>query len=127
MNYFSHFLVKPNTVQLRDYQTTISEQALNENTLVILPTGLGKTAIALMVIAQRITGERKCVLVAPTKPLCEQHYEYFSKHLPYTSVRILVTPFAGVWVEMNHGGPGYPDRHTVTPFAGVWVEIRMLS
>ncbi len=89
MNYFSHFLVKPNTVQLRDYQTTISEKALNENTLVILPTGLGKTAIALMVIAQRITGERKCVLVAPTKPLCEQHFDYFSKHLPYTSVRIL--------------------------------------
>lgn len=89
MNYFSHFLVKPDTVQLRDYQVTLSEKALNENTLLILPTGLGKTAISLMVIAQRITGERKCVLVAPTKPLCEQHHIYFSKHLPYTSVKIL--------------------------------------
>jgi len=89
MTYFSHFLVKPNSVQLRDYQVTIAEQVLRENSLVVLPTGLGKTAVALMVIAQRITGDRKCVLVAPTKPLCDQHFSYFSTHLPYTVVRIL--------------------------------------
>ena len=33
-----------------------------------------------------------------------------------------VTPFAGVWIEMNFGG-GTANERIVTPFAGVWIEI----
>ena len=35
----------------------------------------------------------------------------------------MVTPFAGVWIEISL----YPVTncmHHVTPFAGVWIEIR---
>ncbi len=87
--YFSHPLVNPNTVQAREYQLAISKEALNQNTLVILPTGLGKTAVSLFVMAERLTGDQKVLLVAPTKPLCEQHHKSFEKFLPYTAVRLL--------------------------------------
>ena len=34
----------------------------------------------------------------------------------------LVTPFAGVWIEM-FVARGYDRDNNVTPFAGVWIEI----
>ncbi|MEM4168828.1 MAG: ERCC4 domain-containing protein, partial [Thermoproteota archaeon] len=52
--------------------------ALKESTLVVLPTGLGKTVIALLVAAEKLrTSEGVCVILAPTKPLVEQHYNFF--------------------------------------------------
>lgn len=68
----------------RDYQEKIFETCLNKNCLVVLPTGLGKTLIALMLTIERMKkfpGE-KVVFLAPTKPLAEQHLNYFKKHLP---------------------------------------------
>ena len=87
--YFSHPLVSPGLVELRENQTAIPKQALTQNTLVILPPGLGKTPTALMVMAERLTGSSKVLLVAPTKPLCEQHHKTFERFLPYTVVRLL--------------------------------------
>ena len=68
----------------RDYQKKIFETCLNKNCLVVLPTGLGKTLIALMLTIERMKkfpGE-KVLFLAPTKPLAEQHLNYFKKHLP---------------------------------------------
>lgn len=42
------------------------------NTLVVLPTGLGKTLIALMLIKEKMK-LGQCVMVTPTKPLAKQH------------------------------------------------------
>ncbi|OIO81501.1 hypothetical protein AUJ84_00995 [Candidatus Pacearchaeota archaeon CG1_02_32_132] len=67
----------------RDYQNSIFETAKNNNTLVVLPTGVGKTLIALMLAIERQKkhpGE-KVLILAPTKPLIEQHYETFKKNL----------------------------------------------
>lgn len=68
----------------RDYQKEIFQTALNSNTLVVLPTGLGKTLIALMLSIERLKKYpmSKILFLAPTKPLVEQHYEYFKKLLP---------------------------------------------
>ncbi|MEM3907059.1 MAG: DEAD/DEAH box helicase, partial [Nitrososphaerota archaeon] len=56
----------------------ISLAALKESTLVVLPTGLGKTVVALLVAAEKLrTSEGVCVILAPTKPLVEQHYNFF--------------------------------------------------
>lgn len=88
-DFFSHLLILPNTVQARDYQVSIATAAMSQNTLVILPTGLGKTVVALMVMVERLSAGRKVLLLAPTKPLCEQHHKYFSKVLPYTAIRLL--------------------------------------
>jgi len=58
----------------RDYQKAIADSALSRgNTLVVLPTGLGKTLVALLVIVERMKHGR-ILFLAPTKPLCEQHF-----------------------------------------------------
>ena len=49
-----HKFIVPNSVEVRDYQINLANQAKNENCLVILPTGLGKTVVALHVIADYI-------------------------------------------------------------------------
>lgn len=67
----------------RLYQQTILGTAVYKNTLVVLPTGLGKTAIAFLLAAQRLYQypHSKILLLAPTKPLCEQHVDTFREHL----------------------------------------------
>ncbi len=57
----------------RAYQLAIYN-SINEhgNTLVVLPTGLGKTLIALMLIRDRMKTGR-CLFLTPTKPLAKQH------------------------------------------------------
>jgi Fanconi anemia group M protein len=68
----------------RKYQQDIFETCKDKNCLVVLPTGLGKTLIALMLAIERMKKfpEEKIVFLAPTRPLAEQHMEYFKKNLP---------------------------------------------
>jgi Fanconi anemia group M protein len=57
----------------RAYQLAIYQSILQKgNTLVVLPTGLGKTLIGLMLIKERMPLGR-CLFMSPTKPLCKQH------------------------------------------------------
>ena len=49
--YYEHKLIKSNSIELRDYQVNLANEAKNENSLVVLPTGLGKTTIALQIMA----------------------------------------------------------------------------
>jgi Fanconi anemia group M protein len=68
----------------RKYQQAIFETCTKKNCLVVLPTGIGKTLIALMLTIERLEkypGE-KVLFLAPTRPLAEQHLSYFQKHLP---------------------------------------------
>ena len=68
----------------REYQQRILKTCVDKNCLVVLPTGLGKTLIALMLTIDRMKkfpGE-KVIFLAPTKPLAEQHLDYFQKNLP---------------------------------------------
>ncbi|ETS87611.1 ATP-dependent DNA helicase MPH1 [Pestalotiopsis fici W106-1] len=62
---------------IRDYQYTIVKEGLFNNTLVALPTGLGKTFIAatIMLNYYRWTKKAKIVFVAPTKPLASQQVD----------------------------------------------------
>ena len=71
-------------MEARDYQLNILETAKKNNTLVVIPTGLGKTLIALL-LAKHYLSENpksKVLFLAPTRPLAQQHYEYFQKNLP---------------------------------------------
>lgn len=67
----------------RLYQEQIFHTAAQNNTLVILPTGLGKTAIALMLAVHRLKQhpESRIIFSAPTKPLCDQHLNTFRTHI----------------------------------------------
>ncbi|KAI9295742.1 P-loop containing nucleoside triphosphate hydrolase protein, partial [Neoconidiobolus thromboides FSU 785] len=69
--------VYPTNYPLRDYQFNIVMKALHENTLVSLPTGLGKTFIAAVVMFNfyRWFPDLKVVFMAPTKPLVAQQIE----------------------------------------------------
>ncbi len=77
--FISHPLIKQNLISRREYQESIFINCLNKNCLVVIPTGLGKTIIALMLAVQRLTEikDSKVILLAPTKPLVEQHYKSF--------------------------------------------------
>ncbi|KAJ7630699.1 hypothetical protein FB45DRAFT_1027891 [Roridomyces roridus] len=61
----------------RDYQYNIVRHCLFDNTIVALPTGLGKTFVAGVVMLNyyRWFPEGKVVFVAPTKPLVAQQIE----------------------------------------------------
>lgn len=76
----------------RLYQQTILGTAANKNTLVVLPTGLGKTALAFLLAAQRLHfyPNSKILMLAPTKPLCEQHVQTFKKHLEVPEEKIVL-------------------------------------
>ena len=79
----SRYIVQPliyeESIESRAYQMNIVESAYGKNTLVVLPTALGKTIIAIMLAARSLYNyRRKRVLVlAPTRPLVLQHMKSF--------------------------------------------------
>ncbi|TFG08828.1 MAG: DEAD/DEAH box helicase [Promethearchaeota archaeon] len=77
--YISHPLIKENTVLRREYQEKIFISCMNQNCLVVIPTGLGKTIIGIMLAVQKLSEKpnSKIIFLAPTKPLVEQHCESF--------------------------------------------------
>ncbi len=70
-----HPRVRPGALDDRLYQAHIAETAVGHNTLVVLPTGLGKTAVALRVIAEFLLRHPagSVLFLAPTRPLVVQH------------------------------------------------------
>ncbi|MEK6810844.1 MAG: DEAD/DEAH box helicase, partial [Candidatus Thermoplasmatota archaeon] len=72
--FVDHPLIRRGKIEDREYQRNVAATCLEKSTLVVLPTGMGKTVIAARVIAEvlRRRGGRILVL-APTKPLVEQH------------------------------------------------------
>ncbi|PKM92129.1 MAG: hypothetical protein CVU81_02145 [Euryarchaeota archaeon HGW-Euryarchaeota-1] len=81
-------LKKP--VQLRAYQQNILAKILDKNSLVILPTGTGKTLIALALAVENLKTcpLQKILIMAPTKPLVHQHFQTFSEILDVKIVEI---------------------------------------
>lgn len=69
--------IYPSNMAHRDYQFNIVQGALFNNLLVALPTGLGKTFIAAVVMLNwyRWAPEGHLLFLAPTKPLVEQQID----------------------------------------------------
>jgi Fanconi anemia group M protein len=74
--YIEFDLIRRNKVKKRLYQLNIFEKVKDKNSLVVLPTGLGKTIIAILVLAYKLSLDKKILFLAPTKPLCEQHASF---------------------------------------------------
>ncbi len=72
------------SVEPRDYQKAIFQTCKEKDCLVVLPTGTGKTLIAFMMTINRFNKFplEKILILAPTRPLIEQHFESFKKILP---------------------------------------------
>jgi Fanconi anemia group M protein len=80
--FIEHPLIKKDAIELREYQVDIAKECMEQSTLVVLPTGLGKTAVALIVIANVLgKTDGKILFMAPTKPLVDQHAAYIRKNL----------------------------------------------
>ena len=76
----------------RLYQQTIFATAAKKNTLVVLPTGTGKTNIFLMLAAHRLKlyPSSKILLIGPTRPLIEQYLDVFKKHFEIEENKLAV-------------------------------------
>ena len=82
--------VQKDSIEKRDYQENLADQAIRENCIVVLPTGLGKTAIALHVIAEYLSkGTGGVLFVAPTRVLVNQHYEFLKNNLTLDDVSLI--------------------------------------
>ena len=82
--------VKKDAIEKRDYQVNLANQAISENCIVVLPTGLGKTAIALQVIAEYLSkGTGGVLFLAPTRVLVNQHYEFLKENLTLDDISLI--------------------------------------
>jgi len=82
--------VKNNSIEKRDYQINLANQAVKENCIVVLPTGLGKTAVALLVISEFLSkGTGGILFLAPTRVLVNQHYEFLKNNLTLDDISIV--------------------------------------
>jgi Fanconi anemia group M protein len=83
MRAVQHRLLKPGAIEARAYQESILATALDKNTLCVLPTGTGKTALAILLAAHRLLSfpDSKILMMAPTRPLCAQHQRAFQTAL----------------------------------------------
>ncbi len=74
-------LLNKEAIKPRKYQLKIAETASRRNTLVVLPTGMGKTLISILVAIKRLEKypESKVLILAPTRPLNAQHKKSFEK------------------------------------------------
>ena len=90
-NYINHPLLKKDAIESRLYQQILAGDVLKKgNTMVVAPTALGKTIIAILVAADRLNKVKnsKVLILAPSKPLAIQHEESFKDFitLPCTSI-----------------------------------------
>ena len=82
--FVKHPGIRDRTIIAREFQLNIASRALDRSTLVVLPTGIGKTIIAILVAADKIAeGEGRILMVAPTRPLVEQHLASFLKFMTF--------------------------------------------
>ncbi|MCQ2070237.1 MAG: DEAD/DEAH box helicase family protein [archaeon] len=89
MEYLNLPGIVPDRIEKRRYQMNIAAACMRANTLVILPTGLGKTAVALIVSVDSLNKGKKVLIMAPTKPLVDQHSTFFTDILTNHKVAVM--------------------------------------
>ena len=87
----AYSLLEPDVLERRRYQLQLAATAAADHTLVCLPTGLGKTAVTLLVTAERLEAHGgKSLFLAPTKPLVQQHADFYREALSIPDEEIVV-------------------------------------
>ncbi|MFX0054521.1 MAG: DEAD/DEAH box helicase [Candidatus Hermodarchaeota archaeon] len=81
--YVNGSMIRKDSVDYRAYQVNLAEVAARESTMVVLSTGLGKTVIAALVAAARLTQnpKSKVLFLAPSRPLVDQQARYLRRVL----------------------------------------------
>lgn len=111
----------PQTVEKRLFQMDLAATALKSSSLIVVPTGLGKTVIALMVLLARMDKGR-VLFLAPTKPLVEQHAAFLRRVLKDGDIVSMMTGESPP--EMRTGSWGKSRIVVSTPQA---IENDLLS
>jgi len=89
--YVDHPMLSPSFIERRLYQLRLAGTAAEGHTLVCLPTGLGKTTVSLLVTARRLDEVGgKALFLAPTKPLVQQHADFYREALSMSEADIVV-------------------------------------
>ncbi|WP_459201244.1 DEAD/DEAH box helicase [Methanococcus sp. CF] len=89
--YVNHPLIKPESIEARIYQQLVVASALKQNTLCVIGTGLGKTAIAALTIAGILSKQDgKVLIIAPSRPLVDQHFKSMNQFLNIDSEKIVI-------------------------------------
>jgi ERCC4-related helicase len=89
-----HPLIKNNSIESRLYQNIIFNSSKDKNSLIVLPTSLGKTVISALICAEILYNYKhtRILIMAPTRPLVLQHLLSFSSFLKVLDdQKILVT------------------------------------
>ena len=88
-----HPLLRSGEIRSLPFQIDLARIGLDEDLLVVLPTGLGKTVIAALLAAEVLRrSDGKVLILAPTRPLVHQHADAFARWLlPLRSARFTGT------------------------------------
>lgn len=82
--------IQKGIIEKRDYQVNLANQAIQENTIVVLPTGLGKTTVALHVISEFLSrGTGGVLFMAPTRVLVNQHHDFLTRSLTLDDIALV--------------------------------------
>jgi Fanconi anemia group M protein len=82
-SYVEASLIRQGSIEHRSYQVNLAEVAANQSTMIVLSTGLGKTVIAALVAARRLSEflDSKVLFLAPSRPLVDQQARYLRRVL----------------------------------------------
>jgi ERCC4-related helicase len=82
-----HPYLRPGEIRALPFQLDLARVGLEEDLLVVLPTGLGKTVIAALLAAEVLRrSEGRVLFLAPTRPLVQQHAESLGRWLRPVSI-----------------------------------------
>ncbi len=84
-------LIKKNIIDYRAYQVNLAEVAEKQSTLIVLSTGLGKTVIAALLAAKRLTNHprSKILILAPSRPLVDQQTRFLQRVMDLDEEKII--------------------------------------
>jgi len=90
-----HPFIKENTLERRAYQLNITESSKDRSSLVVIPTGMGKTIIAVLIMAYKMEEYKeqpgkKLLFLAPTKPLADQHLKFIKEFMVVDEERVVL-------------------------------------
>ena len=91
VTYIEHPFIRKDSIEARLYQQLLAGDVLKKgNAMIVAPTALGKTIVAVLVASDRLEKVKnsKILILSPSKPLAIQHESSFKEFLtvPCTSI-----------------------------------------